>query len=601
MTLFTSTSGTDAQIREIYESYKSEILKLSEAGDAEACMAKVFDVWIFMNRLRNCDLRFYFDEDLHTAITRLNPRRFDLSSRLKKKSEYRIAFILGSTVDTGGASIPRRFMLEQYPEDGISFKQYVLVSNITSRSDHKDTETYRYITEEMPLAGFEHLPPGMGWLEKGKYIEQWLYDNEIDFVVAAVCPAMIYAYASQPAAISAVLNQDCYTFTVGPGVGDYTFLVTTDQAFKYKFSGEDPEKRMKVIMLPLHSTEYISETEPMDRAELGVPEDAVVSGSSNMWKTCFGDSEVLLEGIATLIRKHPNYHHVFVGTPRCLDNVDVFLSRNPEIRDNVHFIGTEKNIYRFLKAIDFWVNSFPTSGGSDIECAMIGKPTIELLANRNLNLHGAEFLRSHECDVFSMDEFVALGTRFITDPDYRDDLGAFLQQKISREFDKNRIAKDRIYDFFVDEYNKRLAAPPPLPGLEIDSAIEYEKRIALFNGFGRDNWPQDKKRRFLDDCRSDFPNRPFAWIKCLEEAIDSDDRNRFENITASLQEPLISDHRTLVLMALGWEKFGDHDKAVSHAALAVSQSQYDDLPAQILDQLSSGSAPDITLPIYYDY
>ena len=114
------------------------------------------------------------------------------------------------------------------------------------------------------------------------------------------------------------------------------------------------------------------------------------------------------------------------------------------------------NIYSFLKTIDFWVNSFPTSGGSDIECALVGKPTIELLANRNLNLHGAEFLRSRECDVTSFDEFVALGTRFITDADYRDDLGAFLKQKITREFDKNDIIRDKIYQSFVNDFNAAL-------------------------------------------------------------------------------------------------------------------------------------------------
>ena len=175
-----------------------------------------------------------------------------------------------------------------------------------------------------------------------------------------------------------------------------------------------------------------------------------------MWKTCFGDGEVLLEGIAKLIRLHPDYHHIFAGTARCLDNIEFFLNKNKDIKNNIHYLGPVRNIFRLLKTVDFWINSFPTSGGSDIESAIVGKPTIELLANRNLNLHGAEFLRSRECDTISLEEFVSLGTRFITDQEYRYDLGLYLKQKIKREFDKETIISEKIYKTFVNAYNKKL-------------------------------------------------------------------------------------------------------------------------------------------------
>ena len=39
---------------------------------------------------------------------------------------------------------------------------------------------------------------------------------------------------------------------------------------------------MKVLMLPLHDSEYIEGADPLDRDKLGVPNDAIVSGSTNM-------------------------------------------------------------------------------------------------------------------------------------------------------------------------------------------------------------------------------------------------------------------------------------------------------------------------------
>jgi len=578
-------SATDQKIFDIYSDHKARILASSAQGDAEACMSGVFDLWMFMNRFRNCDLQFYFDEDLHDAIKALNPRLHDRSPLLKPKSKFKIAFIVTNFVDTGGASIPHRFMLEKYEDQDVSFEQYVLVSNLSHKSEYKSTNTYKYMTENVDIKEFEHLPPGMSWLEKGQYIENWITERDIDFVYMAPCPASIYAIASRPALVHSVMSQDCYTFTIGPGAGDFTYMVTTDQVFKYRFQRQAAEKHVKVVMLPLHTGAYIDDAKPLGLSQYGIPDTATVSATTNMWKSCFGDSEVLLDGIAHLIRKHPNYHHIFAGTPRCLDNVEAFLSKNPDVKSNMHFIGEVKNIYRLLKAVDFWVNSFPTSGGSDIEAALVNKPTIEFIANRNLNLHGAEFLRSRECDVFSMEEFIQLAERFITDPQYREDLGRFLNNKITREFDKHSIIKSKIYDVFLQTFDALLTPSAKLPEIGLDDTIEYEKRIALYNAHGRKEWGTLERREFLDDCRKSFPTRPFAWIKALEEAIESRNQVRLEAVHTECSDLLLTDHRINVLLALGYETLEQIDKAEFHAQKALEQAKYDPIPARVAARL----------------
>lgn len=555
----------EAQILDLYHDGIGEVLALSERGDAEACMQRVFDLWMFMNRFRNCDLQKYFSEEIHDAINHLNPRRFDTAPLLTPKNEFNIAFILTNLVDTGGASVPHRFMLENPFVDGAKFNHYVLVSNLRNRDDFEHTESYRYLIDKIKPIGFEHMSAGLSWTEKGRFIEEWLHRRKIDFVVAAPCPATLYALASHPALVQGILSQDCYCFTLGPGAGDLTFLVTTDQLFKYRFKDSDAERRLKIMMLPLHTGDFIESAEPLTRQDLGVPEGSVVSGSTNMWKSCFGDEEILLEGIAALIRRFGHYHHVFAGTPRCRDNIEFFLSKNPDIRENVHFIGEVKNIYRLLKAIDFWVNSFPTSGGSDIECALVGKPTIEFLFNRNLTLHGAEFLRSRECDVVSIDEFVDLGSRFISDPDYREDLGAFLRQKITREFHKESIVSGKIYGSFLRVFRDRLLDEPRLPSMDLDRTLAYEKALALYNAHGRTVWDPARRWAWLERMRAGEPDRPFAWIKSIEETIGTESAARLDEIETAIPQALLEDFRVRVMLALARESFGDVEESLVHA------------------------------------
>jgi hypothetical protein len=223
--------------RVIVEMFEQKVANTSAAaarGEAESCMSQAFDLWMFMNRFRNCDLGIYFSEDVHDAIASLNPKRFDTQHLVKPKTEFNIGFIIWNLVDSGGASIPHRFMRENPNDNGVTFNQHVLVSNLRDRAEnYEQTESYRYLMDEVAPASFTHIEPGLTWIEKGQFIEKWMHDNQIDFVVAAPCPATLYAYASRPALVHGVLSQDCYCFTLGPGAGDLTFLVTTDQVFKY--------------------------------------------------------------------------------------------------------------------------------------------------------------------------------------------------------------------------------------------------------------------------------------------------------------------------------------------------------------------------------
>lgn len=590
-----------------YQILKKEILSVSNNNNSEATMEKVFELWMFMNRFRNCDLGFYYDQDLHEAIQKLNKKKHNLSKNLKKKKKFKIGYIISNFSGTGGASIPHRFMLENIDQELADFEQFVLVSNLSSKPFDKNASQYKYLMEQFNLSDFVYLSPNLKWIQKAEYIEKWVLKNKIDFLVVDPCPASLYAIASKPALIQVIMSQDCYTFTIGPGAGDYTFLVTNDQIFKYKLEEKNYENNFKVVMLPLHSKEYVEKAKPLNLKKFNIPQNAVVSATSNLWKASFGDTEVFFDMLGGIARSNPHYHHIFVGTERSLDNLTFFLNKNKDLENQFHFIGSVDNIYGLLKSIDFWINSFPTSGGSDIEAALVGVPSIEIINNRNLNLHGVEFLLSRECIVVNNYEFKKLANKLINNKSYRNDLGNFLKFKIQREFDKSRIIREDILDFFKDKFNSMLNHSSEKINLNTINTREYEKNIALYNSIGQKKWNFDKKIKFLNDCITKFPEKSFGWIKIFELCIERNDSNLFDVVKNKITKNLKKDPRILTMIMLGYEKFNQIRQAIKTAKNIIEMnSKFSKIPEKLAEDLiKRNNYPkqifNNNFPYFYDY
>jgi|GEM_PF-3444676 hypothetical protein len=618
----------DDAVRGEFAAKKARILELSRAKQAEECLEAVYDLWMFMNRFRNCDLRIYFDQDIHEAIFSLADPKNLRRHEYRRKPIYKVAFITFGFNDLGGASLPHRFMLPNFGADGAGIKNYFLITNFF-RQDIVPTESQEYLEKVIRPEELCFVPKELSHVERADFIRDWLIENKIDFVVANADPSVLLALASRPCPIQTLLNQDCYTFALGHGAScfDMTFLVMLEQVFSYSRLLPDAANRLKVVMLPLPPTSYAEDAVPLTKAELGFPEHAVVSASSNMWKTFFGDTETLLYGIATLARRYPRYRHVFVGTPRCRDSLDFFVNRNPDVKDNIRYVGPVKNIYRLLKTIDFWVNSFPTSGGSDIEAALVGKPTIELTANRNLNLHPSEFLCSPECTVTSLDEFIQLGGRFIEDSDYRAEVGEHLRRRTAREFDQAALTGRRIYAFLVEEYGRLAGGRPRMPQLNVRDSLDYEKIIAFYSAYGRTRWTSEEKRTWLEQVVRAYPDRPFGWIKLLETAFVAGTYDAAGELESELAETLLCDYRVRTLLMLNYEAAGRAGDALRHARGVAGLQRLDDLSCNVATRLlaeagcsdeakeleqARGSriahvaAPPVRIeqgacPVYYDY
>ena len=621
--------SVNKEIWSTYEKIKAKVKRASEEKNINKCLEYVTNLWMFMNRFRNCDLKLYFDEDIYRWISNLNPNYKDKSTHnFKNKEEFRIAFIVVYLNDLGGASVPHRFMLKDFEWQGKKVKNYFLITNFFKK-ELPNTDSYNYLKDHIKPEEIKFLSKDLTHHERGEAIQTWLVKNNIDFVIAQTCPSTLFALSSNCVPITGNLTQDCYTFTLGPGFGDITYLVTLDQVFKYKYKYAKSTHYSKIIMLPLHSTDQLDKAEKIGLKQFNIPENSIVSASSNMWKSFFGDNEYLIKGIGELIKKFPFYHHIFIGTPRCLDNLENFLIKNPELKKNIHYIGPVKNIYRLLKSIDFWVNSFPTSGGTNIEMAKIGKPSIDIALNRNLDLHPSEFLCVNETTVISLDEFIKLGARLIQDRNYREDLGKYLKMLVNREFEKERLVSERIYRELIIEYQKRINTKTPIEQIRLEETLDYEKRISLYNAYGAKYWDKYKKNDWLKKCIDLYPKKSFAWIKLLENAIIYDEIKRFKAIEKDIKSYNLEDYRIEVYLSLGYLIFRDLKKSLKIILETLERVSQDEIPMKIAliifakdDRLEEGLElmkknkknykldisqdffniePRELIPLYYDY
>ena len=559
---FISERNISEEVDQIFKKEKKKIIDFSLTNKPEDCMATVYDLWMFMNRYRNCDLQYYFDEDIHNALKILNPKKLFPKIKKKKTKNFRLAYILTNIVDTGSASVPHRFMMNKKNADLNDIKQFVLVTNLRNRNDQTETEGYRYLKTEIVPEVIDHFQSGLTWVEKYKKIENWIVKNKIDFVIASPCPAAMSALASNPAVVQGVLSQDCYCFTLGPGAFDITFYVTNDQVYKYNFKNENHLENVKITYLPLHSEKFVKEAQKINRKELDIPDNAIISASTNMWKSSFGDTEIFFDMIKDLILENKNYHHIFAGTSRCLDNLTVYINKYPYLEKNIHFIGEVKNIYSLLKTIDFFINSFPTSGGSDIEAAHVGKPTIEFIHSRNLTLHPTEFLSSRECIVTNKLEFKKLANKLINNVTYRIDLGTYLQKRVKREYNKTTILKECVLDTFIEKYKQKLSNYKSNDKANFQETINYEKSIAYYNSFITNNFNLNKRISFLKNLIKFYPNKPFAWIKLFELSIIKLDQNLFSLLLRDIYKDHKFDGRVLLMISLNYSFFGDYKNSL---------------------------------------
>ena len=591
-------------INKSYEERKKLVLAKSESGEIEECISAAEDLLDFMNRYRNCALKNYYDEDITKAITKLNGATYDTKGLLFPKTKFRVAYVFNKFNDTGGASFSQRLMLEKPHLDSFEIEQFALVTRESER-EFTRKQRYQYMKKNIPLKDFGFVPEKSTIQVKAEYIQNWLYDREIDFAIVQPDVVTMYAMASKPVLIDAWFSADWHTYTTGPGGGDNTLLMTTDQFLKYKFKDESHKSKCINIRLPLQSKEYAESIPPTNRSEWGIPSGTIISATTNLWKCSFGDDTTLFESIAELIRKNKNYYHIFAGTARGLDSLNSFIGRNPELEGRMIYVGVIPNIYKLLNEIDFYINSYPVSGASNTEAALCGKPSIDFLGDRDLSGHGPELLRSFECEVMSCEEFHELGEKMIKSKDFRLALGKNLQEKVIADLSKETVVPDKLLKTLVRQFNAKLNGHVVSKKVNLKDCLDYEKIISVYKTVIQENWNFEEKKEFLEKIIENYPTKIFGPIKLIELACEKIDLEIEMLISPnnSLSDHVLNDYRVqfmIGVLGLRKRKEAEADKAFSKCLYCCPKSHREEMESEI-DLVRSNGLSRENFSFFYDY
>ena len=84
------------EIWSTYNKLKNEVKLASQEKNINKCLQNVTNLWMFMNRFRNCDLKLYFDEEIY-SISELNPLKksfIPINSKPKKNLELHLLLFI---------------------------------------------------------------------------------------------------------------------------------------------------------------------------------------------------------------------------------------------------------------------------------------------------------------------------------------------------------------------------------------------------------------------------------------------------------------------------------------------------------------------------
>lgn len=595
----------NAEITKFFKKKNNELKKFVKIGKENFCLEKIHDLWFTVNRYRYSDHEYYFDTEINKIIRNLNKKKFNLNHLFKKKNKFKILYVMDTFNTYGGVAFPQKLILENGCSK-LNIEQHVLFVNLkdVKRSEIEKTESYKYLIKYCDVKKIDFVPDRLNLHERGKYIENWIHQNKIDFSILKAQASTLYAAVSQPSPIVATYSPDWLTFTLGPGIGDYTLCILTGQVYNYK--GID-EKNLINIRMGLPNLKYIKSSKFDYRKLLNIPKSSIVSATTNIYKCIIGNDDFLFRGIKKLLLENKNYHHIFAGTKRGYDDLQSFFCKYKSISKRVHYVGEVDNIYNLLNSIDFYINSFPISGSSNVEAAICGKPSIDTIGfSRSSSGHGPEMLKTHECEVLNFDEFIYLGNKLINDHSYRRKLGKYNQEKTKYEYDKYKIM-ERMIDLFKIKFNQKLCKNNKEVQSNKNNEIHlYEKLISDFQK-KIINKSFIVKKKHLDKMKEINPKKMFAWLKDIEINIIHRKKINFEKFYKNIPKEAKLDFRFNSMLSLYF--FYNRKKISGNKFFRITKKinkNFKDLDIfkKILQKKSHKEIKFLilkSLPIYYDY
>ena len=463
-------------IKKKIELFRRTITQNYNKKNEEKFLQSIEDYWKFLNNFRNLSLRFY-DDSLLENLTKKFYKKKIYNNNLISKKNFVLGAILVNKNDTGGASELKRFLDTGTYLSGKKVKTKVLVLH-TDMNKYKNTNEYMYSKKKYKSNLYIKNIKNKKQTEKLNIVIRWIKKNKVDFCFVPNYPFVIASLEKCQIPVYGVLSQDHHAFTPFPNIGDISFYLCNDQIYKYKTKS----KNFLITGLPKFEKKIYSNIKPFKKSKFNIPKNFVVSATTNLEKCLIGGNKIFLNLISKVLRRNKNYVHIFLGTSRCKEILDNFIKSNKDLSKRLIYIGPVKNIFNILKMIDFYINSFPISGGTSIECGFIKKPSVDFIWDRDLSIHPIQIYSNPSTTVYNDQDFELICNKLISSKTYRLKQGSIAYTSL-KHFDDNKQIYRKIVNMFLKVYLKKIGYSKNTNHTNLLSNVikkETKKRIIKF-------------------------------------------------------------------------------------------------------------------------
>lgn len=407
--------------------YQKNIKKYFNSNNEELFLNSIDEYWKYLNQFRNLGIQRYDDSRLETLVKFFYKSKKPKLFNYIERKNYNVGVILVNRNDTGGLSEFNRFFSNK-----ISFiKKSFLCKTLVLHEDvemYKKTLHFQSGKKLLKKNFFVKSIKELKNIEKKTIVKEWLKKNKIDFCISPHHPFSIAAMETSKLLSYGTISQDHHCFLPFPNIGNTSFYLCNDQIFKYRTK----PKNFLVLGLTNFPKKMISRSIPFKRSSFGLKSKDIISATTNLEKCLIGKNTIFLDLIAKVCRKNVNYKHMFIGTERCKGFLDSYLKKNKDLINKIIYVGVVPDIFKILKIIDFYINSFPVSGGTSVEAAMVGKPSVDFIWHRDLSIHPVQFPINVNTNVYNEKDFLDICSKLIQSKKFRS-----LQGKISNNVVKN--------------------------------------------------------------------------------------------------------------------------------------------------------------------
>jgi glycosyltransferase involved in cell wall biosynthesis len=223
---------------------------------------------------------------------------------------------------------------------------------------------------------------------------------------------------------------------------------------------------------------------PYDRAELGLPGDALVMATAG--RSVKFQEPAVWRAVIDLLEEHPRLYYLAMGVE---ESQIAFLPDmlTPELRPRVRFLGWRGDDYlRGLCLADVLLDTFPSGGGAILSDAMaLGVPVVTFRNNYMRRYDQTDWSPAEE--FFNTDTVVDRGdfaqmkrvvTRLVGDAEYRREVGQSLQEHVRLTRGDPIRSVRRCEDAYVRILEQLLsgAASPEALAAEVEALSARRRR-----------------------------------------------------------------------------------------------------------------------------